>query len=168
MDRSRHRWLPLAALLVLAALTAGCAAAHQRVAPGTSSAPVPAITAQARLPAPGPATAPVSGRGGRGGSVNGPQTAAGGLPADWPPDLPLPPGSISGSTGSAGRWSVLILAPGSAAEVRRSTVALYSAAGFTSVSDSVLNKGNRQVTVVVENRDHSATQTNLMIGVTTR
>ncbi|HCC39690.1 MAG TPA: hypothetical protein DEQ49_07200 [Arthrobacter bacterium] len=62
----------------------------------------------------------------------------------------------------------MILAPGSAAEVRRSTVAFYSAAGFTSVSDSVLNKGKRQITLVAENRDHSATQTNLMIGVTTR
>jgi hypothetical protein len=61
-----------------------------------------------------------------------------------------------------------MLAPGSAAEVRRFAVAFYSAAGFISVSDSVLNKGNRQITLVVENRDHSATQTNLMIGVTTR
>jgi hypothetical protein len=47
-------------------------------------------------------------------------------------------------------------------------VAFYSAAGFTAVSDSVLNKGNRQITLVTENRDHSATQTNLVIGVTTR
>jgi hypothetical protein len=72
-----------------------------------------------------------------------------------------------GSTGSAGRWTVLILAAGSATDVRRSTVALYASAGFTAVSDSVLNKGNRQITLVVENRDHSATQTNLVIGVTT-
>jgi hypothetical protein len=72
-----------------------------------------------------------------------------------------------GSTGSAGRWTVLIVAAGSAAEVRRSTLAFYSAAGFTPVSDSVLNKGNRHITLVVENRDHSATQTNLVIGVTT-
>jgi Insertion element 4 transposase N-terminal len=35
-----------------------------------------------------------------------------------------------------------------------------------SVSDSVLNKRNRRITLVVENRDHSATQTNLVIGVT--
>ena len=63
---------------------------------------------------------------------------------------------------------MLILASGSAAEVHRSAYAFYSAAGFTPVSDSVLNKGNRQITLVVENRDHTATQTNLMIGVTTR
>jgi hypothetical protein len=93
--------------------------------------------------------------------------AAGGLPADWPPDLPVPPGTISGSTGSAGRWTVLVIAAGSAAEVRQSALALYAAAGFTPVSDSVLVKGNRQITLVAENRDHSATQTNLMIGVAT-
>ncbi|MEO6144783.1 MAG: hypothetical protein ABIP19_12460 [Dermatophilaceae bacterium] len=80
----------------------------------------------------------------------------------------MPSGNIMGSTGSAGRWTVLILAAGSAAEVRQSTVALYSSAGFTAVSDSVLNKRNRQITLAVENRDHSATQTNLVIGVTTR
>jgi hypothetical protein len=80
----------------------------------------------------------------------------------------VPHGDIRGFTGSSGRWTVLVLAAGSAAQVRQSTVALYTAAGFTPVSDSVLNKGARQITLVVENRDHSATQTNLMIGVTTR
>jgi hypothetical protein len=63
---------------------------------------------------------------------------------------------------------VAILAAGSAAEVRRSTIAFYSAMGFKAASDSVLNKGNRHITLVVENRDHSATNTNLLIGVTTR
>ena len=115
------------------------------------------------------------GHGGRGGSFRGSPaaarrspTAAGSLPAGWPADLPIPAGNITGFTGSAGRWTVLILAGGSAAEVRQSAVALYAAAGFTPVTDSVLDKGNRQITLVVENLDHSATQTNLMIGVTTR
>jgi hypothetical protein len=43
---------------------------------------------------------------------------------------------------------------------------LYTGVGFAAVSDSVLNKRNRRITLVVENRDHSATQTNLVIGVT--
>jgi len=47
-------------------------------------------------------------------------------------------------------------------------MALYSSVGFTPVSDSVLNKGNRQITIVTETRDHNATQTNLLVGVTTR
>src|SRR4051794_33617881 len=31
------------------------------------------------------------------------------LPPDWPADVPVPPGQIQGSTGSAGQWSVLLL-----------------------------------------------------------
>jgi hypothetical protein len=76
-------------------------------------------------------------------------------------------GDVRGSTGSAGQWTVLIVAAGSAAQVRESALRIYAAAGFTAVSDSVLNKGNRQITLVVENRDHSAAMTTLMISVTT-
>jgi 16S rRNA A1518/A1519 N6-dimethyltransferase RsmA/KsgA/DIM1 with predicted DNA glycosylase/AP lyase activity len=63
---------------------------------------------------------------------------------------------------------VQIVAAGSAAQVHQSTVAFYIGVGFAALTDSVLNRGNRQITLVVENRDHSATQTNLVIGVTTR
>ena len=98
--------------------------------------------------------------------MTGSQVAGGGLPPDWPSDLPIPAGDLVGSTGLAGRWSVLIVAPGSAASVLQSTVAFYAGEGFAAVSDSVLNKGNVQITLVVENRDHSATQTNLVIAVT--
>jgi hypothetical protein len=141
-------------------------------APAATQAPVPTRVAAGRqAPAISHAIPPAALRGhhdrGRGGSRTG-SVAAGGLPADWPADLPLPRGRIIGSTASAGRWTVLILAVGPAADVRRSTAALYSSAGFTAVSDSVLNKGNRQITLVVENRDHSATETNLVIGVTTQ
>ncbi|MEO8518682.1 MAG: hypothetical protein ABI438_05835 [Dermatophilaceae bacterium] len=61
---------------------------------------------------------------------------------------------------------MLIVAPGSAASVLQSTVAFYKGEGFAAVSDSVLNRGNVRITLVVENRDHSATQTNLVIAVT--
>jgi hypothetical protein len=165
----------VAALLFAAALTAGCSPSPQTVSgvaastpaagtPGSAGpAPTTSIPATQARPAP-----PANGEshGGRGG-VAGP-AAASGLPADWPPDLPVPQGQIMGSTGSAGRWTVQILATGSANEVLKSTAGFYSAAGFTPVTDSVLNKGNRQITLVTENRDHSATQTNLIIGVTTR
>jgi hypothetical protein len=169
----------VAALLVAAALTAGCSPSPQTVsgvAAGTPAAGTPGsagVAPTTSFPAtqarPAPSAAAGSGeRGRRGGGAAGSAAAAGALPVDWPADLPVPQGQIMGSTGTAGRWSVLILAPGSAAQVRQSTVAFYSAAGFTAVSDSVLNKGNRQITLVTENRDHSATQTNLVIGVTTR
>lgn len=171
MHQLRTTATALSVILLVAALTSGCAPAQQPASPVTAGAsPAPTATSPApSLPAPslpGPSTVsgnPVRQR----GSDHGSRPAAAGVPADWPKDLPVPAGSITGSTGSAGRWTVLIVAAGSADQVRRSAVALYSAAGFTPVTDSVLNKGNRQITVVVENRDHSATSTNLIIGVTT-
>jgi hypothetical protein len=113
---------------------------------------------------PSPSVIVSGGAGRRGGRPSA--ASAPGLPADWPRDLPVPHGSIVGSSGSNGRWTVLVLAAGSAADVHRSAVGVYTASGFTPVSDSVLDKGNRQVTLVVENRDHSNGQTNLMIQVT--
>ena len=204
MQRSRHPGAALAAVLLVAALTAGCAATSETLpisANGTStitgstgssgssgtstsssrtarpSGPIAKVSATTGVTSRGPSAAARApgGHGGRGGSFRGSPaaarrspTAAGSLPAGWPADLPIPAGNITGFTGSAGRWTVLILAGGSAVEVRQSAVALYTAAGFTPVTDSVLNKGNRQITLVAENLDHSATQTNLMIGLTTR
>jgi hypothetical protein len=183
MDRCRYLRSTLAAVLATAALTTGCAPTQS--VPVAVSRAVPTITRSAAQPpaAQPPAGQPPAGQtaarasatsgrhGGRERSVNtaanGSPAGAGGLPADWPADLPVPAGNLMGSTGSAGRWSVLILEAGSATEVLKSTAGFYSAAGFTPVSDSVLNRGNRQITLVVENRDHSATQTNLVIGVTT-
>lgn len=193
MDQIGYPRAVFAAFLAVATLTAGCSAAPPAVPSGVTLSQVP-TTVSPRVPTLSsprvptlssprvptlsstppsravrqPLKAASDGRhGGRGGSSTG-SPAAGVLPADWPPDLPVPQGSIMGSTGSAGRWTVLILAAGSAADVRRSAAALYSSAGFTSVSDSVLNKGNRHITLGVENRDHSATQTNLVIGVTSQ
>jgi hypothetical protein len=177
MDQIGHPRAVLAAFFAVATLTAGCSASTPAVpsgvtlsqGPTTVSPRVPTISSMPPSRAVRQPLKTVSdGRhGGRGGSIAG-SAAAGGLPAGWPTDLPVPQGGIMGSTGSAGQWTVLIVAAGSAAEVRRSTLAFYSAAGFTPVSDSILNKGNRQITLVVENRDHSATQTNLVIGVTTQ
>jgi hypothetical protein len=88
------------------------------------------------------------------------------LPADFPADIALPPGSLEGATGGAGRWSVLILAGGSAADVLRSTESFYLAAGFSRDGYAVLRRGSERITIVAENRDHSATETNLTLGVT--
>jgi hypothetical protein len=91
-----------------------------------------------------------------------------GLPADWPSDLPLPQGTFIGANGSNGQWAAQILMAASAAEVRRPTADFYTAVGFTAVTDPVLNRGDRQITLLVENRDHSATQTTLVIQVSSR
>jgi hypothetical protein len=167
MDRTRFHRAALAAFLAAASLTAGCGGPQQTVSAVAPSASIPTTSTQGSPAVPPPAA--VDGRhGGRGGSTNGSSAAVRALPADWPTDLPIPAGDIVGSTGSGGRWTVQILAAGSAAQVQQSTVAFYTGVGFAAVTDSVLNRGNRQITLVVENRDHSATQTNLLIGVTTR
>lgn len=88
------------------------------------------------------------------------------LPADFPADIRLPAGTLQGATGGAGRWSVLILAAGSAAEVQRSTESFYVAAGFSHAGNAVVSRGSERITIVAENRDHSATETNLTLGVT--
>jgi len=180
MDRSRHCREALAAILATTALTTGCAPATSRpaasgtLAPATSpqATSAPGTSSPAGQPAGRAATSGRHGGGGRtGNNTSTGSTVAGGLPADWPPDVPIPAGSIrgsTGSTGSAGRWTVLVSTAGSAGAVLRSAAALYTSAGFTPVSGSVLNKGRRQVTLVVENLDHSQTQTSLVVGVTTR
>jgi hypothetical protein len=153
------------AILTAATLATGCTATHRTAPPGAYHPPVATISTPATPHIPS-ATAKVN-RDARGGAGHRSSAPGAGLPADWPPEIPVPQGTISGSAGSAGRWTVLLVASGSAAEVRRSTLAFYTAAGFTAVSDSVLNSGNRQISLVVENRDHSATETNLVIGVST-
>jgi hypothetical protein len=107
--------------------------------------------------------AAASARGGGGGRGQAPPAR---LPADFPADIALPPGSLQGATGGAGRWSVLILASGSAADVLRSTENFYIAAGFTRDGYAVVRRGSERITIVAENRDHSATETNLTLGVT--
>jgi hypothetical protein len=163
MDRTRYSRTALAAALTAATLATGCGTAtHQTTHPSASAL----TTASNPQPKPIPTT-PTRGSHGRGRSGHGSSAAAAVLPADWPPDIPIPQGTISGSTGSAGRWTVLILATGSAPDVLRATAAFYQAAGFTAITASILNKGNRQITIVAENRDHSPTETNLVIGLTT-
>ena len=155
----------MAVLLTAAALLTGCAATPQ-AAPGVAATTTgPTIPLLATTNSHTSTFTQKPSDGGRGGDRS--TAAPAGRPADWPPDLPLPAGTITGSTGSQGRWTVLIVAAGSATEVRQSAAALYVADGFTAISDSVLNRGNRQITLVVENRDHSATQTDLIIQVST-
>jgi hypothetical protein len=145
------------AICLAAALLVGACGTTHESAPATSPSAPTLISPDL------PASSAAPGRGG-----GRPSAGARGLPADWPPDLPVPPGDIVGATGSAGHWSVQVLVAGSADQAHRSAVALYTAAGFTAATDSVLNKGNRQITLVVENRDHSNAQTNLVIAVSTR
>jgi len=91
-----------------------------------------------------------------------------GLPPDFPADVPLPPGQLQGATGGGGQWSVALLVSGSAADAHAATVAFYRAHGFVADTDSILHDAAHQVTIVVENRDHSPNATFVAIGVGAR
>gem|GEM_PF-2577565 len=110
------------------------------------------------------AAAGASARGGGGPSA--PAPAAAPLPVDFPADISLPPGTLQGATGAAGQWSVLILARGSAADTLRSTERFYEVAGFGHDGNATMRRGSERIVIVAENRDHSATATNLTLGVT--
>ncbi|MEA2322398.1 MAG: hypothetical protein QOD81_2248 [Solirubrobacteraceae bacterium] len=138
-----------------------------RIHQGRSAAvaAIAAATLATAMPVSALATPPHR-HGGPGGHDPAPgATAAGHLPAGWPRDVPVPPGRIQGSTGGSGRWTVELLVRGSAAHALRSTIAFYRAHGFRG-SGAVVHRGSRKITVVVENRDHSANETFIVIGLT--
>jgi hypothetical protein len=105
------------------------------------------------------------GGGGEGGGGSAPAPR---LPADFPASVPLPPGSLSGSTGSNGHWSVLLVVRGSAAHVQHSTKRFYLRAGFRSAGDAVVRRGAMRITILAAARDHSPRETNLTLAVSRR
>jgi hypothetical protein len=163
MNHVRSTVGAIAVFLTTAALLTGCATTEHsapRVKAPVAASALTAIPAGFSRPASG-------GAGGGGTAGGGTATPAPSLPASWPRDVPVPAGKLIGSTSSTGRWTVLLVQPGSAATVLHLAGAFYKAAGFSAVSASVLNRGTRHITLVVENRDHSATKTNLVIQLTT-
>jgi hypothetical protein len=136
----------IAASVAVAAL-GGCAA-NTKPAPST---PPPVAAAPAPAPAQPGGTGGGDNHGRGGGGTALPRT----IPADFPADVPLPAGNVMGSTGSAGHWSVLMAETGPADVVQRSTIAFYTAAGFTADSDQVVHRGVYRITVFAVNRDHT-------------
>ena len=166
-----HTFLVIGLQEVPAQPSTGATGAPSAPAPAASppapAAPDPAAAAPAApvaptAPAPAPAAAPSAPIA---PTAPGAPAATAGLPPDWPSDIPLPPGRVEGSTGSAGQWSVQLLVRGSAADALTSTVAFYVARGFRAQSNAVVVRGPERIVVVTENRDHSATQTTVVLGV---
>jgi hypothetical protein len=73
---------------------------------------------------------------------------------------------VQASTGTAPRWSVLIFVPEDAARVQQSTTEFYRSHGFTFDRPGSARRDPYRVTFIAENRDHSATATDLTIAVT--
>ena len=154
------------ATLLAAALAAGCAGP-----PTAAPAVVSSSTVSGTQPAP-PPSATDDHRGGgehdagdRGAANPAPPV----FPADFPSDIPIPPGILQNASGATGQWSFLLLSSGSAPAVLSSTVALYRAAGFTTESDTstpvALHRATYTLTALVENRDHSNSSTFLLINI---
>ncbi|GAA1658519.1 hypothetical protein GCM10009744_59760 [Kribbella alba] len=158
MHTKRSAWAAAVVLSVL--LCASCGSTPQRAV-----APAPAMTTAS-------APTPNGGRhGGRHGG-GGPSDAAGrpqpaGLPTAWPADVSLPAGPIQYSTGGPGGWSVELLMNGTADEVTRSTADFYTAAGFTRESPTTFRRPPYKLVLATASRDHSATDTYLVVTVTT-
>ena len=158
---TRSAWTVPAAAVCLALLT-GCGSGPR----SSSAMHAPAAATAGISPHPiggTPVVQPSHGSRHGGGSGDA-RTAAAKLPADFPANVPIPPGSLQGSSGAGGQWGILLLATGSARRVLSSTMAFYVAAGYTADSAGQLHRGPLQITVVAESRDHSNTETNLALG----
>jgi hypothetical protein len=179
---SRVRRHTLTACLLAGALwvVCSCAADPTTAPPAPTAAPVTAAAAPASAGVPddhgggtgggddGERRGRGGGRGEADGGGDGGAPAAAALPADFPSDVPLPPGELQATSGSAGQWSALLRVPGSASDALHSAMQFYVAAGFTQDSPSTAHRGRYTTTLVTENRDHSPTSTNLVVGVAAR
>ena len=175
MTSKASTWLALSAATYLAI---SCSSTPTAIAPATNPAAPPDATVptnqQPAPPAPGAGNPTDShgqirhgnSGGSRGGGAAGGAAPAPALPADFPTEVPLPPGTLQSSTGAAGRWGLLLLAHGPADQVLTTSMAFYRAAGFTTDGLATVHRGHYQVVLVAENRDHSNTETNLAAGIT--
>ena len=99
-----------------------------------------------------------AGRGRDGGSPQHPAVA-------MPVGVPLPSGVISAVDRGPGRWSALVLVGGSAQRALASAVAFYVSHAFHRDSAYALHGRGYRISMIAENRDHSATETNLTVVV---
>jgi hypothetical protein len=93
------------------------------------------------------------------------------LPPDFPADVLLPPGQLTGSGGAAPSWSVGLLVDGGYADVMASVHDFYVAHGYGELGPTwmySLTDGVHRVTFVGRNHDHSASRTDVTIQVANR
>ena len=100
----------------------------------------------------------------------GGRTAPATLQRDWPSAVPAPVGTITGTSGIKPSETVTLVVAGSAQQARTRVIALYKSRGFRQATNGTLlfSKRPYQVTVVVRNRDHSATRSDLAVWLQTR
>lgn len=158
MKSNHTRWRGLISMVLATGVLAGCTATPPPM-PGTSAIPPGDDSTSLRT---GGAS-----HGGRSDGGSGAGNAVPALPADWPTRIPLPPGLLQGSTGVSPRWSVMLLVGGGATEAVDSAVRFYMSRGFALSGTAQLQGNGYHVVMVAASRDHSATETNLTISVST-
>ena len=91
------------------------------------------------------------------------------LQRDWPIAVPVPAGTITGTTGVRPSETVGLLARGSVPQLGRSVVALYTSHGFKQAANGTLVFSRRtyRVTVNLRNHDHSASTTEVAVWLQT-
>ncbi|MFE4543833.1 hypothetical protein [Arthrobacter sp. NPDC056727] len=146
-------WRGLASAVLATAVLAGCSPAPPVVKESTTAGAPPAQDGGRRRGSDG------DGEGGEGART------VRALPADWPADVPVPPGQLQGSGGTAGARTVLLTVPGGADEVLAAAEVFYESNGFSKTGSGQLSKGPYTVVMVARNRDHSAAQTDLTISL---
>jgi hypothetical protein len=179
MNHRSVLWRGLASAVLATAALAGCSQPPQVVPPVTASLgttpaasrPPAAVPPSSSLNGSTTAGAPAAQDGGRRRGSDGDGEGGEGartlpaLPADWPADVPVPPGQLQGSGGTAGARTVLLTVPGGADQVLASAEAFYESHGFTRTGSGQLRRAPYSVVMVARNRDHSASQTDLTISL---
>jgi hypothetical protein len=85
--------------------------------------------------------------------------------AGLPAGIPLPSGVVTSIGSGPGRWSVLLVVNGSAQQAQATALAFYVGHAFHRDSANVVHGHGYQISMIAENRDHSATETNLTVVV---
>jgi hypothetical protein len=108
-------------------------------------------------------------KGGGATGGGGGQVTAASLQADWPAAVPVPAGTIQGTSGVAPSETVALIAEASYPDVAGSVRALYTSRGFTQAADGTLvfSTPSYRVTVVGSARDHSPTRTDVVVWLQT-
>ena len=166
-------WRGLASAVLATGVLAGCTPAPTGPAPitpapvnGQTPVPPSSLVNGSTTAAPPPAQAGGRRRGSDGNGEGGEGArAVPALPAGWPAEVPVPPGQLQGSGGTAGAWTVLLTVPGGADGALAAAEVFYESNGFTKSGNGQLRKGQYTVVMVARNRDHSAAQTDLTISL---
>lgn len=82
-----------------------------------------------------------------------------------PVGVPLPSGLVTAVDRGPGRWSALVVVKGSAHQAQASAVAFYVSHAFQRDSAHTVHGQGYRISMIAENRDHSATETNLTVVV---